>query len=159
MRYLIPLLALSLISGCASVPSNPETGPRIDRITPEELEHLAPPAPPTVTLEEIVQMSASGATPEAIIEKLRGTQSRYTLTPTRVIELHGKGVPAKVLDAIDQDQRRQALEDMADEVNRREREHHEEIEALQRRLLLQPGYCDPFWPSPYWYNRYPYRRW
>lgn len=157
MQYIVVALVAILLSGCAGTPSVPESGPKIERITPEDLERLLPPQIPALSLEEIVQLSASGVAPDTIIGKIHETHSRYVLMPSQVIELHGKGVSAAVLDVMEQDQRQRVLEDMADDMNRREREHHEEIEALQRQLLVRPAYCDPYWPYPYWYHRYPYR--
>lgn len=150
MRYL--LLSVLLLAGCATTPAEP---PQIQRISPEELERILPKPVPNLALEEIVRLSKAGQSADAVIGKIRESQSRYELTPTQVIELHRQGVDAKVLDHM-QAVREQALRDsLADEINKREREHKEKEDALKRQLQLRSyPYYDPFWPYPYW--RYPF---
>lgn len=151
MRLMIILVGLlALLSGCASSTSTPDARPKIDRITPEELESLLPKPVPNLTQDELVRLSKAGEIPDAIIAKIRDSHSSYALTPAQMIDLNRQGVDPKVLDYI-QSSREQAMrEGFADEFNQRERKHHEEIEALQRKLLQRPYFYDPYWPYPYW---------
>jgi hypothetical protein len=152
MRSMIVFVGLlALVTGCASNPSGPDAGPKIDRITLEELESLLPAPAPNLSQDELVRLSKAGETPDTIIAKIRDSHSSYAFTPAQMIALNRQGVDTKVLDYI-QSSREQAMrEELADEFNKREREHHEEIEALQRELLQRPYFYDPYWPYPYWY--------
>jgi len=160
LRATLLLLALALLPSCAGTPAAPDgAAPKIERISPEELQRILPKPAPNLSLDEITSLSKQGAGAEAIIAKIRETGSRYDLTPSQMIELSKQGVDAKVLDAIHA-AREQAMRDgVADEINRREKEHRQEVDKLQRQLLLRP-YCpyyyDPFWPHPYGYGRYHY---
>lgn len=146
------MMSVLLLAGCATTPAEP---PQIQRISPEELERILPKPVPNLALEEIVRLSKAGESADAIIGKIRESQSRYELTPSQAIDLHRQGVDARVLDHM-QAAREQALRDsLADEINKREREHKKKEDALKRESQLRPyPYYDPFWPHPYW--RYPY---
>ena len=148
MRYV--LLSVLLLAGCATAPAEP---PQIQRISPEELERILPKPVPNLAVEEIVRLSQAGESADAIIARIRQTDSHYALTPSQAIELHRQGVDAKVLDHM-QSAREAALRDsFADEINKREQAHQQKQDALKRQLRSHP-YYDPFWPYPYW--RYPY---
>jgi hypothetical protein len=63
-----------------------------------------------------------------------------------MIELHGEGVSVEVLDYI-QSAREQDLRDsMAEEINRREQRHAEELQREQE-LRRDSYYRDPWWPG------------
>ena len=146
---------LTLLSGCASSPSALDSRPKIDRITPEELESLLPKPAPNLSQDELVRLSKAGETPEAIIAKIRDSHSSYTLTPAQMIDLNRQGVDPKVLDYIQLSREQGIREGFADEFNQRERKYREEIEVLQRKLLQRPYFCDPYWSYPYWPYHYP----
>jgi hypothetical protein len=153
------LLLGMLLAGCATSQEKP-AAPQIQRISAEELERLLPKPDPNLTYDELVRLSREGLAPEAIIEKIRQSNSSYELTPSQALELGKKGVDAKVLDHM-HSAREQALRDgFADELNKRDRDHRAQTEALQHELLMtRPSpFCDPFWGPypPYW--RYPYYR-
>lgn len=156
-RWIGAVLCGLVLAGCAGAPSR-ESPPQIQRISAEELERLLPRPDPNLTYDELVRLSHEGLTPEALIEKIRQSNSSYALTPSQTIDLHRQGVDAKVLDAMAA-AREQALRDgFADELNKRDREHQVVVERLRREVRYQPCYYDPFWAPypPYW--RYPYRR-
>lgn len=147
----------ALVAGCASNPQK-ESAPQIQRISAEELEQLLPKPDPNLTYEELVRLSHEGVTAEALIEKIKQSNSSYELTPSQALELGRKGVDPKVLDFMHA-QRELALRDgFADELNKRDREHQSVVEQLRREALMRPM-CDPFWGPypPYWRYPYPYR--
>ncbi|OGV73428.1 MAG: hypothetical protein A3B82_00890 [Methylophilales bacterium RIFCSPHIGHO2_02_FULL_57_10] len=156
MRSMIIFVGLLvLLSGCASSPSTPDARPKIDRITPEEMESLLPRPAPNLSQDELVRLSKAGETPDAIIAKIRDSHSSYTLTPAQMIDLYRQGVDTKVLDYIQSSWEQAVREGLADEFNQRERKHQKKIEALQRKLLQRPYFCDPYWSYPYWPYHYP----
>ncbi len=150
------LLAGILVAGCATNQEKTAT-PQIQRISAEALEQLLPKPDPNLTYDELVRLSREGVSPDSIIEKIKQSNSSYALTPSKALELGKQGVDAKVLDYMHA-AREQALRDgFADELDKRDREHRDEIGALQRQLLMRPYPYDPFCgPYPYW--RYPYYR-
>jgi hypothetical protein len=151
MRYI--LLLMLFLAGCASSPQQ-ASSPKIQRISPEELERIMPKPVPTVSLDEIVRLSREGATPAAIIEKIRQSGSSYALQPSQMIDLSRQGVDSVVLDYLYTSREQILQEGYADEINRREHEYRAELERLQRELMQQRAFpCDPFW----WGYPYPWR--
>lgn len=142
---MIAALALSLL-GCATAPAPPVAGPRIARISPEELARILPKPTPKLPLAELVRMSREGATAKQLIAGIIETGSRYELSASQLIDLHAQGVPAEVLDHIQAAQERDARDRMAEEINRREQRHAEELQREQeaRRNDFPP---DPWWPA------------
>ncbi len=143
-RYLLP--GLLVLAGCATTPAE---SPHIQRISPEELERILPKPAPNLALEEIVRLSAAGESADAIIARIRESGSRYALTPSQAIELHRRGVDARVLDHMQAAHEQTLRDGFADEINRREREHRQKLDTVRRELRSHPR-CDPFWPYPYW---------
>ncbi|MGP1676114.1 MAG: CHASE3 domain-containing protein [Burkholderiales bacterium] len=142
---LILTLVLSLL-GCATVSAPPGGVGAIARLSPDELERMMPKPNPALPLAELVGMSKAGATAKDIIARIRETGSRYDLSASQAIELHGEGVSAEVLDYI-QSARAQELRDrVAEEINQRERRHAEELRREQE-LRRDNYYLDPWWPG------------
>jgi hypothetical protein len=157
---LISLLALGL-AGCATTPAPDERGIKIERLTPEELARLLPKPDPKLPPEDLVRMSKEGLPPQDIIARIKQTGSRYALSASQVIELHGQGVSNEVLDYI-QTAREQELRDrIADEINQREQRHAEQLRREQTLRRNSYNY-DPWWPGysgyggPYGYPFRPY---
>ncbi len=151
---LISILALSLL-GCATASAPPDGTGGIARLSPEELARLMPKPDPKLPLAELVRMSKEGATAKDIIARIRETGSRYDLSASQAIELHGQGVNAEVLDYI-QSAREQALRDrVTEEINQREQRHAEELRREQE-LQRNNYYYDPWWPG---YPGYPGYGW
>lgn len=159
-------LSALLLAGCAS---NPPQQPEIARISPEELERIMPKPVPNLSLDEIVRLSKAKTPAAEIIEKIRGSNSRYDLSPSQALDLSKQGVPAEVLDYIHK-AREQALRDsIAEEINKRELEKQREQEKLRREYRWRSQqFYDPFWYGyggfgPYWRYRpfygYPYWGW
>ncbi|MFC4158212.1 hypothetical protein [Chitinimonas lacunae] len=53
---------------------------------------------PPLTVDEALAMSKAGASPDAIIAKMRDTRARYDLTASDMVRLHEQGMPPPVLD-------------------------------------------------------------
>ncbi len=53
-----------------------------------------------LTLSQIVDMSKQGTSEEAIIDKIKTTNSKFTLTQQDIDYLKGQGVSQKVIDAM-----------------------------------------------------------
>jgi len=151
--YLTALMvALFMLAGCAS--TGTQQG-QVDRITPEELAKLIPPAIATVSLDEIVADGKQGKTSDEIIAKIKASNSRYELTPAQTLDLSKRGVDVKVLDYIQQSNELAKQNALADEMNKREQEKRAAQKQLEReRARSQSYYYDPFF-YPY-YGFYPY---
>ena len=142
--FLVFLSAL-ILSGCASTGTKPS---QVERITPEELAKLIPPAVATVSLDEIVADSKAGKSSDDIITKIKNSNSRYELSSTQVLDLNKQGVDAKVLDYIQQSNELAKQNIIAEEMNKREQEKMAAKKQLQReRALNNNRYYDPYWGS------------
>ena len=155
----VSALALSL-PGCASVSAPPDAGPRIARISPEELARILPKPTPKLPTAELVRMSKQGATAQQIIASIKQSGSHYALSASQLIELHLQGVSAEVLDHIQAAQEQDQRDRIAEEINQREQRHAEELRSEQeaRRNDL---YSDPWWPAHPgygWNYGYPFHR-
>jgi hypothetical protein len=163
-HWIFAVLLISQLSGCASTPVAP---PKIARISAEELEQIMPKPVPNITLEELVTLSKTGTSADALIDKIKASNSRYDLTPSQAIELAQQGVDARVLDYIHQMREIAVRDNFADEINKREKQKIEEQERIKREARLQSyRYYDPFWGSgwgsPYWHRPFGsglYYRW
>lgn len=160
-KNLVGWLLLATLAGCASAPQKP---PQIERISADELAPTLPEPVPTLTTDEIVQLSKQGVNPDAIIARIKQSGSTYELLPSQFIDLAHRGVDHQVLDYMHAAREASLRDGCADEINKREREHRAESEGLKRQLQLRP-YCghDPFWGDPFWgpyppYQGYPYYR-
>lgn len=146
------LFALLFLSACATTQQEPD----IKRISPAELERIMPKPVPNLTLDEIVSLSKQGVPAEQIIDKIKASNSLYDLKPSDVVRLTKQGVDPKVLDYIQQTHENVLRENLADEINKREKQHQQEEQRLRREY--QQRYYDPWWgywgPGPYWPYRY-----
>ena len=159
MRGLSTLFTISAVLFLTACATTTQQEPQIERISPEELERIMPKPVPNVTLDEIVTLSKQGNSPEQIINRIKASNSRYDLTPSEIVRLTEQGVDPKVLDYMHQAHESALRENMADEINKREKQRQEDLEKLEREYRLRSyPYYDPWWgyfgPGPYW--RYPY---
>lgn len=154
MRKPLLLLCSLVLTGCVS---NPPQSPQITRITPEQLEQLLPPPQPNMSLQEIIRLGKAGESPETIIGRIRESGSTYQIAPSQVIQLHADGVSARVLDVMAEARERLVHEGFANEINKREKAHEDELRRMELRLLMRPNcYCDPFYGRYPPYGGYPY---
>jgi endo-alpha-1,4-polygalactosaminidase (GH114 family) len=155
----IVLLMGLVLSACATT-GQVNQAVEIDRISPEQLQKLVPPAVATVTLDELVLDAKQGLSAEAMIEKIKITQSRYALTSAQVVEWNHKGLPIAVLDYIQQSNELAKQNAIADEMNKRARERALAEKKLKReRDLARLNAYDPYWGMYYgrpWFGPRPY---
>jgi hypothetical protein len=144
LNLMVIILIALCLSACASTGTQQS---KVERITPEELAKLMPPAVATVSLDEIVADSKAGKTPDEIIEKIKTSNSRYELTSTQVLDLNKRGVDAKVLDYIQQSNELAKQNAIADELNKRQKETlaAQKILKRERDIARDQLYYDPFW--------------
>jgi len=95
---LIFLTCVTLLSGCAA---------------------LGFKQPEPVTVDQVIQMSKEGVPAEAIVEKMRDSETVYRLTAARLAELHDMGIADPVLDYmqrtyIEAERREQSRQDQGD---------------------------------------------
>lgn len=153
MKSLISIVTTACLTlmlvGCASTGNSP-TQAEVQRISPEELEKLIPPAVATVSLEELVADAKQGKTPDEIIEKIKDSNSRYDLTPSQSLDLSKRGLDIKVLEYIHQANELARQNALADEINKREQERRlSEKKLKQERDLARLRGYDPFWGGYY----------
>lgn len=156
LRYLLLALVLLAISGCAT--SGQPLSPSIDRITEEELARIMPTPVATLSLDDLVHLSKGGATAEQIIAQIKASNSYYDLTPSQSVLLNKQGVDSQVLDYIHVSREQALRNNVADEINKREKIKRTELERLKRQQQL--NYYDPFCRygafgmNPYGYGAY-----
>lgn len=151
-RFLLFSAALAvLLQGCAGTPVVP---PKIERMTATELEARLPQPVAALQLDEIVALARQGIGAGEIIARIRASASRYRLSASRIVELAAQGVPLEVLDEMVSGERTRIFDDMAAEVQRRERVCLQRIEQETNLYRLQT--MQPMWPCwPYPMNRFP----
>ena len=153
-------LAVLLVVGCAST-QTAQAPVKAERLSAEALERMMPRPEAKLSLDEIMAMGKSGAASEAILGRIRETHSRYRLSAKEIVALHGAGVPAAAIDAMLEAERQSVLESSAEELNRRDAQHAEELRRLDQQCRLWCNiscpawgpYCGPFHPAPYWLYR------
>lgn len=133
------------VSGCSATGNKTNSaGPKIDRISAEDLARLTPKPVAKLTLEDLVRLTQEGNSPDQIIAQIRSTDSMYDLTPSQSLELSRKGVDAKVLDYIHESREAAVRNQLADEINRRESQKQVEVARLKNQLWQRQRYYDPF---------------
>lgn len=161
-RMILFVLVYSLI-GCATNQQKNETPP-IDRVSDAELSRIMLKPNAALSLDEIVQMSKNGAAPEEIIEKIKTSNSYYDLTPSQALQLSKQGVNSKVLDYIYESREAALKNNIAEEINKRERAKKNAERQLERERNFNPypyGY-GPYWGSQFYWGPsiyYRHRRW
>lgn len=148
-----------LLSGCATNQPG-TTSPQIDRISAEELARIIPKPVAKLTLDDIVRLTKEGSSADQIIEKIKASDSMYDLTPSQSVALSNQGVDAKVLDYIHTSRELALMNNLADEINRREKQKRAELAKLKKELWQQQRFYDPYCRfgyyglTPYWYGAY-----
>ena len=149
-----------LLTACAS---NGQNHPqKIDRISEEELSRIMPKPTAVLSLDELVRLSKDGASADQIIEKIRLSNSSYDLTPTQAVDLNKLGVDNKVLDYIHTSREQAVRNNVADELNQREKLKRAEVEKLKRQQWLEQQqrlyspFCGyrPYGLHPYGYGSF-----
>ncbi|MEY3883391.1 MAG: hypothetical protein RIS87_1405 [Pseudomonadota bacterium] len=158
MTLKIKLLCISFVtlvmSACVSNGyDDNRQAPPIDRISEEELARIMPKPLALLSLEDLVQLSKEGATVEQIIDKIKATSSFYELTPSQSLALSKQGIDSKVLDYIYTSREQMLRNNVADEINKREKIKRAELDKLRSQQLQQQQLYDPFCRyGPYGYG-------
>jgi hypothetical protein len=129
---------------------------KIDRISEEELARIMPKPVATLSLDDLVSLTKSGVTADALIEKIRISNSSYDLTPSQIVDLNKQGIDNKVLDYIHTSRELALKNNVAEEINQREKAKRAELDKLKQQQLLerQQRMYDPF--CGYGYYGHPY---
>ncbi|WP_091472456.1 hypothetical protein [Methylophilus rhizosphaerae] len=147
---LFSLLIAASLAGCASQPAQPV---QIDRISPEQLAALVPPAQAKLSLDEIVVMSKQGKSDAEIIEAIKQSDSRYSLTPSDMLAWYQKGIAKGVLDYMQQANALAEQNAIADEINKREKARAEaELRLKRERDIARMRSMDPWFYGPGFYG-------
>lgn len=162
-KFIFPTICILLgLSGCAVQPPQPA---QIDRVSPEQLAALVQAPTASLTLEQVVALSQQGNTDAEVIRAIEQSQSRYSLTPSQVLDWHQKGISKGVLDYMQQADALARQNAMADEINKREQVRADNEQKLKRerdaaRLRsMDPWFYGPGWGyRPYW-GGYGWRYW
>lgn len=164
ITLLIILLTSLVMSACATNGQQSYgQSPQIDRISDEELARIMPKPVALLSLDDLVELSKEGATADQIIDKIKETNSLYDLTPSQSVELDRQGIDSKVLDYIHASHEQVLRNNVADELNKREKIKRAELENLKKQQLQQlqqQQLYDPFCRygaygiSPYSYGAY-----
>jgi len=143
------------LTACATAPEHP--GRVVDRL-PERSLPPPPPALPPLGLEDLIRLAGQKVAAEGIILRLQESRTRLRLSATDVLTLSAKGVPLAVIDHLLDSDRRAALDECSERINRLERDQaaklqHLAVQCRQQCDLACPSFGWPGYPSPYW------RRW
>jgi hypothetical protein len=130
---LVPALAL-ILQGCADAPPGP---PKIERLSAEQLEASLPQPAAAMPLEQVVALARQGLPAEELIGRIKESGSRYRLSASQIVELAGQGVPLGVLDHMVASERTHIFDDMAGEVERREKLCRDRSEQELRQCRAQ----------------------
>ena len=155
------MLSVLFLVGCAT--NQTKTEAPIDRISDAELSRIMLKPQAALSLEDIVKLSKEGQTPEQIIEKIKTSNSYYDLSPSQSVSLNKQGVNSKVLDYIHESREQALRNNVADEINKREKAKQKAERQLERERDFQPyygfGMGYHYWNDPfYWGPSYYYRR-
>ncbi len=147
------------LTACASNNQYSSAGSqKIDRISEEELARIMPKPIATLSLDDLVRLTKSGVTADALIEKIRVSNSSYDLTPSQVVDLNKQGVDNKVLDYIHTSRELALRNNVAEEINQREKAKLAELEKLKQQQWQerQQRMYDPFCGYGYYGRPYGY---
>ncbi|MBA3696069.1 MAG: hypothetical protein H0W85_04775 [Methylotenera sp.] len=149
-RIIILIISIAFfMAGCATNQSQrTNETPPIDRISDAELSRILLKPSGALSLDEIVKMSKEHIAAEQIIEKIKASNSYYDLTPSQSQQLNKQGVDIKVLDYIYESREAALKNNIAEEINKRERAKKNAEKQLDRERN--------FSPYPYGYGGYPY---
>jgi hypothetical protein len=113
MRMTAILLLALAAAGCATGPQvgqrNELGNPNLERMSAEQWYAVTPQAPVRLSRQTIVDLSARGEAPAAIIDRYYQTGSRLQASPAELADMRRQGVSQQVLDYIasnEQDARR-----------------------------------------------------
>lgn len=141
IKFIFMLGFVALLSGCAS---QNRQSPQIDRISEQELARIMPKPVAVLSLDDVVKLSQDGVAAEQIIDRIKQSNSLYDLSPSQSVGLHQQGVDNKVLDYMHSSRELAVRNNIADEINKREKSKRDALERLKRQQLEQQRLYDPF---------------
>lgn len=148
--YAVLAITLCCAAGCATSGNGVGNNPPIDRISAEELDKLMPQVHPVLSLDELVALSKQGIGYEQIIQKIKESDSSYDLTPSQSVELSKRGLDSRVLDYMHTSRELTLRNNLAEEINKRERIKRAEVDKLKQQMVNNQRFYDPF----YGYSRF-----
>ena len=135
--FSILMLSFALIACASNSERSDVRSQKIDRISEDELAKIISKPVAVMSLADLVRLTKDGQTPEEIIEKIRISNSSYDLTPSQVVDLNKQGVDNKVLDYIHTSRELALRNNVANEMNQREKNKRAELNKLKRQQWLQ----------------------
>ncbi len=153
------LAACLTLGACASGSQYSSAGsPKIDRVSEAELARIMPSPIATLSLDDLVSLTRNGTKADELIEQIRLSNSTYDLTPSQVVDLNKQGVNSKVLDYIHTSRELALRNQVAEEINQREKIKRAELDKLKQQQLLdrQMRMYDPFCGYGYYGRPYGY---
>jgi hypothetical protein len=158
-KFSILILSLALIACASNIQRSDVRSQKIDRISEEELSRIMVKPIATLSLDDVVRLTKEGATADQIIEKIRISNSSYDLTPSQVVDLNKQGVDNKVLDYIHTSRELALRNNVAEEINQREKVKRAELDKLQRQQWQQQRMYDTacgfgYYGRPYGYGSF-----
>lgn len=136
-KFSILILSLALIACANNSQRSDVRTQKIDRISEEELSRIMVKPIAALSLDDLVKLTKEGVTTDQIIEKIRTSNSSYDLTPSQVVDLNKQGVDNKVLDYIHSSRELALRNNVAEEINQREKAKRAELDQLKRQQWLQ----------------------
>ena len=88
----------AVIGATAGAAGGALIGAQIEK--PEKKEAVVEPATAALTVSEVVDMSKQGVSESIILDKIKSTNSKFTLTQQDIDYLKKQGVSQKVIDAM-----------------------------------------------------------
>ena len=135
--FSILIFSLVLIACASNSQRSDVRSQKIDRISEEELARIISKPVAVLSLADLVRLTKEGQTPDEIIEKIRISNSSYDLTPSQVVDLNKQGVDNKVLDYMYTSRELALKNNVANEINLREKTKRAELDKLKRQQWLQ----------------------
>lgn len=154
------LCGVLILSACATHSKTmPAKSPQIDRVSEAELARIMPTPVAALSLDDLVKLTKEGATPEQLIEKIKASNSIYDLTPSQSVELNKQGVDSKVLDYMHISREQALRNNVADELNKREKSKRQALNDLkleQQKQNYYNNFCGygRYGLRPYGYGAY-----
>ena len=150
-RSAAALVALVLLSACTSLPEQESRPAR--RIGEAVILPAPAPAEPKLSVDDLLAMAKRGVKSEATIARFEASGARFDLTPTQVVDLHARGLPLPVLEAIHTARERALNNDYAQKLVDLDRKCSADLQR-ERRVQRCP---DPYWGRPGVWGGYPPR--
>lgn len=136
-KFSIFLLSFILIACVSNSQRSEDSSQKIDRISEDELSRIMPNPVAVLSLDDLVRLTKEHLTADEIIEKIRNSNSFYDLTPSQVVDLNKQGIDSKVLDYIHSSRELALRNNVANEINQREKIKRAEVNKLRRQQWLQ----------------------